>query len=133
MGGLVAGSEGPALELYDGNDTMRVVISLVGGMPNVTLKDASGTGRLALGIVPTGPGLTLFDERGAPRVQLDVGREGPRLYVDGNAGLKRPPMCRSQLPLSRRIGPLFQERRSRSRSAIWAVFVPAGVRRNDRA
>ncbi len=86
MGGLVAGSEGPALELYDGNGILRVVISLAGGMPNLTLKDASGTGRLVLGIVPTGPGLILADEQGALRARLDVGHEGPRLYVEDEKG-----------------------------------------------
>ena len=85
-GDLIVGSDGPALELYDSNKTLRVGLAVLGDMPTLTLKDSAGVGRLVAGIVPTGPGMMLYDQRGRPRAQLDVGKEGPRLYLEDEKG-----------------------------------------------
>ena len=85
-GALAVTADGPVLEFYDSNHTLRLVLSLLNNMPNLVMKDASGTGVLALADVPTGPGLMLYDRNGEPRAQLDVGREGPRLYLEDEKG-----------------------------------------------
>jgi hypothetical protein len=85
-GGLTVGPNGPALELYDSNRTLRLTLSISKGIPGLTLKDANGTGTVVLADVPSGPGLVLYDRAGNPRAQFDVGTSGPRLYVEDDKG-----------------------------------------------
>jgi len=85
-GGMIVTSQGPALEFYDSNRTLRLNLSIFNDSPNLTIKDARGTGVAILADVPTGPGLMLYDRNGEPRAQLDVGKEGPRLYLEDDKG-----------------------------------------------
>jgi hypothetical protein len=85
-GGLIVTAEGPALELYDASQKLRLNLSISGDMPNLTLKDGNGTGVLVLADVPAGPGLMLYDRLGNPRVQLDVAKSGPRLFLEDEKG-----------------------------------------------
>ena len=85
-GGMIVTPQGPALEFYDSNRTLRLNLSIFNDSPNLTIKDARGTGIAILADVPTGPGLMLYDRNGDPRAQLDVGKEGPRLYMEDEQG-----------------------------------------------
>jgi hypothetical protein len=85
-GGMLVTTDGPALEFYDSNRTLRLDLSVFRNTPNLTLKDANGTGTAVLADAPTGPGLMLYDRSGNPRAQLDVGKTGPRLYVEDEKG-----------------------------------------------
>jgi hypothetical protein len=84
-GGMTVTSQGPALELYDSNHTLRIALSIFNGSPNLTIKDDQGRGVAVLADVPSGPGLMLYQD-GEPRAQLDVGKEGPRLYLEDERG-----------------------------------------------
>jgi len=86
LGGLLATDDGPALEFYDANGTLRVNLSVFHGVPNLTLKDANGTGTAIFADPPSGPGIMLYDRSGNPRAQLDVGKSGPRLYLQDEKG-----------------------------------------------
>jgi hypothetical protein len=63
-GGMVVTSQGPGLEFYDSNGTLRLNLSIFNDMPSLTIKDARGTGVAVLADVPTGPGLMLYDRNG---------------------------------------------------------------------
>lgn len=85
-GGMLVTADGPALEFYDSNRTLRLTLGVFRNMPNLTLKDGNGTGTAVLADAPTGPGLMLYDRTGNPRAQFDVGRSGPRLFVVDDKG-----------------------------------------------
>ena len=85
-GGILMTPDGPSLQLFDSNHTLRLLLSVSGNQPNLTLKDANGIGVLIVADVPTGPGMMLYDRSGNPRAQFDVGSAGPRLYLEDAQG-----------------------------------------------
>ena len=72
----VLGDE-PGLQIWDGNQDVRIALGLWDGAPSLQLHDANGVARAVFVIAPTGPRLVLADETGQRRAVLDVGTEGP--------------------------------------------------------
>jgi len=94
QGAMFVGPDGPALEFYDGNQKLRVRLSVFHDMPNLTLHSSKdNAASVALAVVPTGADLKgpetaglMLNFDGRPRAQLDVSIEGPRLFLKDENG-----------------------------------------------